>query len=102
MLLVFTTTPTRSEADGLASKIIESGLAACVQILPAMTSVYEWKGEVRSEPEYLLLIKTFSEHWSRLSDLITENHSYEVPEIVAVRAEKISAPYLEWMNGLLR
>jgi len=102
MLVVLTTTPTKSEADILAGKIIEARLAACVQILPQMTSVYEWNGNVHREGEHLLLIKTPSERWDELSAFISANHSYETPEIVGIEAEKVAGPYLDWINGLLR
>lgn len=101
MLVVLTTAPTRSEADILAGKIIEARLAACVQILPQMTSVYEWNGKVHREGEHLLFIKTLSERWDELSAFIAANHSYETPEIIAIDAEKVSGPYLEWVQGLL-
>lgn len=102
MLVVLTTTPTKAEADILAGKIIEARLAACVQILPQMTSVYEWNGKVHREGEHLLLIKTLSGRWAELSAFITSNHSYETPEIVALEANKVSGPYLDWINRLLR
>ena len=102
MLVVLTTTPTKTEADILAGKIVEAKLAACVQILPEMTSVYEWNGEIRRDAEQLLLIKTLPEKWDELSAFITANHSYAVPEIVALDADKVSGPYLDWINKLLR
>ncbi|SRR6266404_6043885 len=101
MLIVLTTTPGIDEAESLAEKIVAAKLAACVQILPQMTSVYFWAGKVRTEPEHLLLIKTLPEKWDELRDLITANHSYSVPEIIAVDAEKVSDGYLAWMMDYL-
>ena len=101
MLIVFTTTPTRDEGEVLARKIIGARLAACVQVLPQMTSVYIWEGKVHSESEHLLLIKTLSEHYDALREFIIANHSYTVPEIVAVESAKISGRYLDWMRELL-
>jgi periplasmic divalent cation tolerance protein len=97
MLIVFTTTPNIAEADSLGAQIVEARLAACVQILPQMTSVYIWEGRIQTEPEHLLLIKTLPEKWDELRDLITANHSYDVPEIVAVDAEKVAEPYRTWL-----
>ena len=102
MLVVLTTTPTKTEADILAAKIVEARLAACVQVLPEMTSVYEWNGEIRRDAEHLLLIKTLPEKWDELVAFVVANHSYEVPEIVGIDAEKVSGPYLDWINKLLR
>lgn len=102
VIVVLTTVPNKEEGEALAAKIVEGGLAACVQILPNMTSVYLWEGEVQKEPEHLLLIKTLAEKWESLRDFVTANHSYSVPEIVALDAERVSEPYLAWMHDVLR
>jgi periplasmic divalent cation tolerance protein len=101
MLVIFTTTPDIWEAESLAEKIVSEKLAACVQILPQMTSYYFWEGEVQKEGEHLLLIKTVRDNYDALEKFILENHSYEVPEIVAVDAERISASYYAWMKEYL-
>ena len=98
MLVVLTTTPNHDEAERLAHSIVEFRLAACVQILPQMTSVYFWEGKIQRESEHLLLIKTLEEKFEELSAFIQENHSYEVPEIVAIGAEKVSGDYLKWIR----
>ena len=100
MLVVLTTTSTFNEAEALAGKIVESRLGACVQILPQITSVYVWEGETRRESECLLLIKTLSEKWDELREFISANHSYEVPEIVAIDADA-AKPYLAWLQAEL-
>ncbi|MBK7706749.1 MAG: divalent-cation tolerance protein CutA [Acidobacteria bacterium] len=97
MIVVLTTTPSIAEAESLARKIVESRLAACVQILPAMASVYIWNGSVQSDTEHLLLIKTLAEKYPELERFIVSNHSYEVPEIVALNADQVSKSYLGWM-----
>ena len=97
MLIVLTTTPSTEEAEALAAKIVEARLGACVQILPQMKSIYVWEGTVRREGEHLLLIKTLPEKFDELSQFITANHSYDVPEIVAIEAERVSEPYLRWV-----
>ena len=93
-----TTTPNADEANSLARTIIENKLAACVQILPPMTSVYVWDGSVQTESEHLLLIKTLEEKFDDLERFINANHSYDVPEIVAVKSEAVSNEYLKWIN----
>lgn len=98
MLIVFTTAPEFTEAESLAVKIVEAKLAACVQILPQMSSVYVWEGKLQKESEHLLLVKTVPERWEELRDFINANHSYDVPEIVAVDAEKVSEPYKTWLT----
>src|SRR4051794_18121194 len=92
MLLVLTTCPALEAAEALAEQIVEARLAACVQVLPRMTSVYIWEGEVQRESEYLVLIKTLPEKWDELREFITSNHSYDVPEIVAISAAEVAEP----------
>ncbi|MFN0279151.1 MAG: divalent-cation tolerance protein CutA [Pyrinomonadaceae bacterium] len=101
MLIVLTTVLSADEGETLAQNIIEARLAACVQILPQMTSVYVWEGKVQKEGEHLILIKTLPEKWEELRDFIIANHSYDVPEIVAIDAERVSEPYLEWLKKAL-
>ena len=101
MLIVFNTVPSSEEGETLARVMVEANLAACVQILPRMTSVYVWKGEVQTENEHLLLIKTTKEKYPELEKYITENHSYDVPEIVAIEAGQITEPYRAWLEGQL-
>lgn len=101
MLVVLTTAPNTEEAESLARKIVEARLAACVQVLPPMKSFYFWENEVQADTEHLLLIKTLPEKFDALEDFIRANHSYSVPEIVALPAEKVSESYLGWMKDYL-
>ena len=102
MLIVFTTTPNTEEAESLARKIVEAKLAACVQVLPQMKSFYFWENEIQTDSEHLLLIKTLEEKFDELEKFIKANHSYDVPEIVAVSSEKVSGDYLDWMKQYLK
>ena len=101
MLLVLTTVSTSTEAETLAEKIVTQKLAACVQILPPMTSVYAWEGKLQKESEHLLLIKTLREKYDEVEAFIIANHSYEVPEIIAVDPERISEKYANWLSQSL-
>ncbi|HEY8558943.1 MAG TPA: divalent-cation tolerance protein CutA [Pyrinomonadaceae bacterium] len=98
MLIVLTTTPNAEEGEGLARKILEARLAACVQVLPPMKSFYVWEGEIQTDSEHLLLVKTQAGKFDELKGFIEANHSYEVPEIVGVEAEKVSDGYLKWLD----
>ena len=100
MLIVFTTVSNLNEAESLAGRIVEEKLAGCVQILPQMTSVYVWEGEIQKETEHLMLIKTVPEKYGELEKLITEKHSYTVPEIVAVESTNVAEPYRKWLEEL--
>ncbi|MDQ3798019.1 MAG: divalent-cation tolerance protein CutA [Acidobacteriota bacterium] len=101
MLIVLTTAPNEEEAESLARKIVAARLAACVQVLPPMKSFYFWENAIQADSEHLLLIKTLPEKFDALRDFIQANHSYTVPEIVALAAEKVSESYLGWMKDYL-
>lgn len=101
MLVVLTTVPDEAEGTALAEQLVERGLAACAQLLPKMTSFYMWDGAMQRDPEHLMLIKTTGEKWEQVRKFLTEHHSYTVPEIVAIEAEQVSAPYNEWIRAVV-
>lgn len=96
--LVLTTCGSVEEARRIAQELVERRLAACVNIVPQIESVYRWKGEVESAPEWLLIIKTTAYAFLRLRDAIGKLHSYDVPECIAVAVEDGNAAYLEWIG----
>lgn len=96
--LVLTTTSSLEEGKRIAHAIVERRLAACVNILPKIESVYRWEGKVEEAQEFLLLIKTTAAAFSRLRDAIRELHSYEVPECVALSIDDGIGPYLKWID----
>lgn len=102
MLIVLTTVADNESAEALARGIVEAKLAACVQVLPRMTSVYFWEGKVQSEGEHLLLIKTLEENYADLETFILAEHSYDVPEVVAIRTDHVSEGYRGWLESYLR
>lgn len=93
------TAGSREEAVRLADALIVARLAACVQILPEIESVYHWKGQVERAPEILLLAKTTRENFAALEAAVRSLHSYETPEIIALPVTAASAPYLEWLTA---
>ncbi len=101
MLIVLTTAPSDYEANDLAEKIVRERLGACVQVMPEMRSFYCWEGKLERDEEHLLLIKTLEHKFDELCEFIQANHSYSVPEIVAIGSADVSKPYLSWMKGLL-
>ena len=98
-VVVFMTAPKREEAERLAEIIINERLAACVQILPEITSFYHWQGKIEWDAEVLILAKTTIDKFPELEKTVRENHSYEVPEIIAVPSEAVSAPYFNWLKA---
>jgi periplasmic divalent cation tolerance protein len=95
--LVLTTADSEELARRLARALVEARLAACVNIVAPVTSVYRWKDEVSVDQEWLLLIKTRGERFEALSRTIHELHSYDVPEIVALDLENGDPVYLKWL-----
>ncbi|HEX8707505.1 MAG TPA: divalent-cation tolerance protein CutA [Pyrinomonadaceae bacterium] len=98
-IVVMMTAANREEAARLAEMLVGARLAACVQILPEMESVYRWQGAVEREPEILLLAKTTLARFEELEREVRALHSYETPEIIALPLAAASAPYLAWLNA---
>ena len=96
-VVVFMTAANTAEARRIADRLIEGQLAACVQILPEIESVYRWKNEVQREKEVLLLAKTTDDRFDDLEKEVRAMHSYETPEIVAVAVSGVSEPYRIWL-----
>ena len=96
-IVVFMTAANREEADRLAEMLVQRKLAACVQILPQIESVYRWQGNIERQAEVLLIAKTTKSRFAELEREVRVRHSYETPEIVAVPLAECSGPYLEWL-----
>lgn len=101
-IVVLLTAANGEEAVRLADMLIGAHLAACVQILPEMESVYRWEGKIERQPEILLLAKTTRSKFDELEREVRALHSYETPEIIALPVVAGSAPYLEWLRASLR
>src|SRR6267154_603631 len=95
--LVLTTCGSAEEARRIAQELIERRLAACVNIVPQIESVYRWQGEVESATEWLLIIKTTAGAFEQLRDSLSKLHSYHVPECIELAIEGGSATYLDWI-----
>ena len=97
VVTLLVTAPKREEALALARRVVEESLAACVNVVPGVTSIFRWKGELNEEEETLLILKTSSERRARLIERVAELHSYEVPEVLALSVDDGWPPYLEWV-----
>ncbi|XP_062979634.1 protein CutA isoform X2 [Elgaria multicarinata webbii] len=93
----FVTCPNQTVAREIARAVVEKRLAACVNIVPQITSIYEWKGKVEEDSEVLLMIKTRSSRVSALADFVRSVHPYEVAEVIAVPIQEGNPPYLKWV-----
>jgi periplasmic divalent cation tolerance protein len=98
-IVVLMTAGSREEAARLADILVVARLAACVQILPEIESVYHWQGKVERAPEILLLAKTTEANFAALEAAVRSLHTYETPEIIALPVTASSAPYLEWLTA---
>jgi|SRR5262245_47528632 len=101
-VLVFMTAANGEEAARLADMLVAAHLAACVQILPEMESVYRWQGKVERQAEILLIAKTTLARFDELEREVRALHSYETPEIIAVPVSAGSGPYLKWLVDNVR
>jgi periplasmic divalent cation tolerance protein len=95
--VVFVTVGNEQEAITIARTVVDEKLAACVNVIPRIRSIYRWKGEVCDDEEQLLIMKTRSDLFPSLQDRIRQLHSYEVPEIVAFSLSDGLADYLNWV-----
>lgn len=97
LCLVLCTFPDKATAQRVATALVEQRLAACVNLLPAIDSIYRWEGRIESACEVLALIKTTAEACPQLESKLKELHPYEVPEIVALPVERAEAVYAKWV-----
>jgi periplasmic divalent cation tolerance protein len=97
IVICLVSAPSQEVGAQLAKSIVEQRLAACVNVIPAMQSVYRWKDEVTIDEEVLLLIKTTPEQVKALESVVVAEHPYEVPEFVVVDCQSVSALYAKWV-----
>ena len=96
--IVLTTSGSEDEARRIANYLVENQLAACVNLIPRIESIYRWQGKMESNREWLLLIKTTADKFAAVRDAIRELHSYELPECIAIAIEDGSPDYLQWLE----
>ena len=101
-ILVLSTVDSADLGQQISASLVESGLAACVSIIPNIRSVYRWKGKVCDEGEWLLVIKTTSELFEAVRERIRQLHTYQVPEILAIPVSSGDADYLAWLGEQIR
>ncbi|UJR34894.1 hypothetical protein I4U23_027672 [Adineta vaga] len=97
-----TTVSNDEEARKLSRSIVESHLAACVNIIPNIRSVYEWKSTIHEDNELILLIKTKKDLVPKLIEFVKKNHSYEVPELIELPIQNGNPDYLKWIDGIVK
>ena len=100
--IVLCTCPNNIVAQEIASQLVTEKLAACVNIIPEITSVYCWQEKIEQSKETQLIIKTTAEKFSLLSDKINQLHPYDVPEIIALNIQQGDSAYLNWISASLK
>ena len=98
-IVILSTTDTPELARQIAAAIVEAGEAACVNIIPAIRSIYRWEGKVQDEGECLLLIKSTSEKLEAIRSRIRQLHTYKVPEVIAIKIAAGDSDYLAWLRS---
>lgn len=98
VIIVYCTVPDSDTGQRIASHLVEYHLAACVTLIPGVTSVYRWKGRVETDSEALMMIKARASDYARLESAIRSQHPYELPEIIAVSLTAGLAEYLDWVG----
>ncbi|MCX7096965.1 MAG: divalent-cation tolerance protein CutA [Methylococcales bacterium] len=97
--LIFCTCPDKATAEKLAYLLVSAKLVACANLLPGITSIYRWQGEINTSQEHLLLLKANKDRFGPIADLIKNQHPYELPEIIAVPIENGLPEYLHWIDS---
>jgi periplasmic divalent cation tolerance protein len=97
-LVVYITVPSRDVGLEIAKILVEGKLAACVNIVPGISSIYHWQGEIEQDDEFLLIAKTPAAHFNRLSSTVKRVHPYDVPEVIALPIIAGSNEYLAWID----
>lgn len=97
-LVVLVTVDSLGSAESIAETLVRERLCACVNIVPSITSIYVWQGEIKSEGEILLILKTSIEKYKALEKRVLELHPYEVPEVIALPISEGSESYLRWLK----
>lgn len=98
IILVFVTTSSRKEAMTIARALVKEKQAACVNVLPSVTSIFRWQEKVQRSREMLMLIKTTRRRYPALQKAIRSLHSYEVPEIISIRIDRGLPLYIDWVE----
>ncbi|MCX6851634.1 MAG: divalent-cation tolerance protein CutA [Verrucomicrobia bacterium] len=102
LLIVFCTFPDIGKARETGTALVESQLAACVNLIPAIESIYRWQGKIETSPEVLAIFKTTPTSWPLFESRLRELHPYDLPEIVALRPEQVAESYAKWVVESVR
>ena len=97
--IIFTTVSTKEEGYAIANELVQNKLAACVNIVPKVHSVYDWEDQIQNDEELLLLIKTTKERERDIYHTVESLHSYDTPELITIPIDHGSRKYLQWLEN---
>lgn len=97
MLIVLCTFPDAETARRISTEIISENLAVCVNLIPAVESIYRWEGKIEQASEVLAIFKVSADRFKRLEKELLEKHPYDTPEIIGIAADQVTAGYLKWV-----
>ena len=100
--ITLVTVPSKEASEKISKSLVEKDLAACVNIIPSVQSVYKWEGEINTDNELLLVIKGRTDNLEALEKEVLQLHSYETPEVISFAIDKGNKEYLDWMNNTLK
>jgi len=100
--ITLVTVPSKEESEKISKSLVEKDLAACVNIIPSVQSVYKWEGEINTDNELLLVIKGRTDNLEALEKEVLQLHSYETPEVISFAIDKGNKEYLDWMSNTLK
>ncbi|MBK8814476.1 MAG: divalent-cation tolerance protein CutA [Methylococcaceae bacterium] len=98
VIVTFCTCPDLNTAEKIARHLVENKQAACVNVLPGITSIYRWNDQIETTEEHLLVIKSASQYYAAIENTIRSHHPYEIPEIVALPIDRALPEYINWIN----
>jgi periplasmic divalent cation tolerance protein len=96
--LIYTTFASAQDAETCGGALVEQGVAACVNILPEMVSVYAWQGEIRRDREAVMIVKTRAGRLADTLSALEQTHPYETPALIVLTPESVNAPYADWLR----
>src|ERR1700733_10133832 len=99
LIVMLSSCPDVNSAERIATALVQENLAACVNIVPGVTSIFRWKGEMQRDAEHLLVIMTTSDRYAAVRDRVISMHSYEVPEVLAIEPVDALERYTAWVQA---
>ena len=100
-IVILSTVSSHQEGDKIATKLVNEHIAACVNIIPKIFSIYRWQGQVHKDEELLLIIKTNQQKEAQVYDIIKDMHNYDTPELITFDMKNIDDKYANWLNSTI-